>query len=142
LVINLKIIKSTWKTLVKTGLVVFVWAIMFVSAISIFSLVNKDTIYYGNRCNSTINKKAINYLNQEEIIAYDYELNCNTLYLDLNVNDELSKEKIIALLTRISTYYSSIKLNTNTQVTIKNKNYLILASLINDGSVSLSVSEL
>lgn len=115
---------------------------MFTGAVSIFSLANRNTIYYGNRCNSFLNEKAISYLNQEEIIAYDYELNCNTLYLDLSVNDDLTKEKIFALLTRISIYYNSINLNLNTQVTAKNNKYLILASLINDGSVSLSVSEI
>lgn len=115
---------------------------MFAGAVSIFSLVNRDTIYYGGRCNSSLDEKAINYLNQEEIIAYDYELNCNTLYLDLNVDDSLTKDQIIALLTRISTYYNSINFDADTQVIIKNNNYLILANFINDGSVSLSVSEI
>lgn len=142
MVINLKTLKKTWNLLVKAGLVTFIWAVMFISAVAIFSLVNKNTIYYGNRCSSSINEKAIDYLNQDEIIAYDYELDCNTLYLDINVEDDINKEKIIALLTRISTYYSSINMNINTQATVKNNRYLILASLINDGSVSLSVSEL
>ena len=137
----MKTLKKIWKLSVKLGLILFVYFIMFAGAVSIFSLVNRNTIYYGNRCNSSISKKAINYLNQVEIIAYDYELNCNTLYLDLNVIDNLTKEQIIALLTRISTYYSSINLNIDTQAIVKNNSYLILASFIQDGSVSLSVSE-
>ena len=135
-------LQKTWKTLVKMGAVLFVWSILFIGAISIFSLVNKNTIYYGNRCHSSLDNSAIDYLNQEEIIAFDYELNCNTLYLDLSVNDSLTKNQIIALLTRISNYYNSIDFNTNTQITAKNTSYLILASLANDGGVSLSVSEL
>lgn len=138
----MKFLSKAWQTLVKAGLTLFIWTIMFIGAISLFSLTQKGTIYYGNRCTSTLNKKAIDYLNQEEIIAYDYELNCNTLYLDLNVKDNLNKEKIIALLVRISNYYQSINYIVDTQVTIKNNNYLILASLIEDGTVSLSVSEL
>ena len=133
---------KTWRILVKMGAVLFIWSILFIGAISIFSLVNKNTIYYGNRCNSSLDNSAIDYLNQEEIIAFDYELNCNTLYLDLSVNDTLTKNQIIALLTRISNYYNSIDFNTNTQITAKNTSYLILASLTNDGGVSLSVSEI
>ena len=34
-------------------------------------------------------EQAIDYLKQEEIIAFDYELNCNTLYLDLSVKENL-----------------------------------------------------
>ena len=116
--------------------------LMLVGAISLFSLANKNTIYYGNRCHSTLNENSINYLNSDEIIAYDYELNCNTLYLDLNVKDELTKDQIIAVLINISQYYKTINHNIDTQVTIKNANYLILASIIKDGTVSLSVSEL
>lgn len=115
---------------------------MFIGAISLFSLTNKGTIYYGNRCTSKLNENAITYLRQEEIISYDYEFNCNTLYLDLDVKDELKKDQIIAVLIRISQYYKTIDLSINTQVTIKNASYLILASIIEDGSVSLSVSEL
>lgn len=138
----MKYFRKIYRFLVKAGLTTFIWSIMLVGAISIFSLVNKNTVYYGNRCFASTNQKAIDYLNQKEIIAYDYELNCNTLYLDLSVRDDLSKEQIITLLTRISTYYSSINYKINKQVTAKNSDYLILASLINDGSVSLSVSEL
>ena len=134
--------KKTWNILVKAGLVLFLWTVMFVGAISLFSLTQKGTIYYGNRCVSSLNKKAIDYLNQNEIIAYDYELKCNTLYLDLNIIDELDKNQIIAILVRISNYYQSIDFIVDTQVTIKNNKYLILASLVEDGSISLSVSDL
>ena len=78
--INLNLIKNIWSILVKAGLVVFVWTIMFIGAISIFSLVNKNTIYYGNRCSSVINEKAISYLNQEEIIkALRTAMHCEQL---------------------------------------------------------------
>jgi len=138
----MNILSKTWKILVKTGLVFFLWAVMFIGAVSLFSLTQKGTVYYGDRCNSTLNQSAIDYLNQEEIIAYDYEFKCNTLYLDLNVKDDLNKEQIIALLVRISNYYKNINYNVDKQVTIKNTSYLVLASIIEDGSVSLSVSEL
>lgn len=138
----MKFLSKAWNFSVKAGLVMFIWTVMLVSAIAIFSLTQKGTVYYGNRCNSYIDQKAIDYLNQEEIIAYDYEFNCNTLYLDLNVKDDLNKDQIIAVLVRISNHYNSLEIDFDTQVTIKNASYLILASLINDGSVSLSVSEI
>lgn len=138
----MKFLSKTWQILVKAGLVVFLLTVMFIGAVSLFSLTQKGTVYYGERCNTLLNQKAIDYLNQDEIIAYDYELNCNTLYLDISVKDNLNKDQITSLLVRISTYYVSINHSIDTQVTAKNSTYLILASLINDGSVSLSVSEI
>ena len=119
----------------------FIYVVMFIGAISLFSITNKGTVYYGDRCNSSLDEKAIDYLNQEEIIAYDYELNCNTLYLDLNVKDELNEGQITALLVRISNYYKTIQYEVDTQISIKNSKYLILASLINY-EVSLSITSL
>jgi len=138
----MKFLSKAWNFSVKAGLVMFIWTIMLVSAIAIFSLTQKGKVYYGDRCISSMDQTAIDYLNQDEIISYDYEFNCNTLYLDLYVEDSLNKDQIIALLVRISSHYDSIEINFDTQVTIKNASYLILASLINDGSVSLSVSEI
>ena len=60
---------------------------------------------------SVINEKALAFLNQEEIISYDYELNCNTLYLDLNLEESVSINNAKALLVRISSYYKSINYN-------------------------------
>lgn len=138
----MKIFRKTWHFLAKCGAILFLLTLMFVGAISLVSLTQKGKVHYGQRCASSINEKAIDYLNQEEIIAYDYELNCNTLYLDLSVNDKLSEEQIVAVLVRISNYYKEIQFTTNTQVTIKNSSYLILASLTEDGSVSLSVTHI
>lgn len=135
------LLSKTWNFFVKAGFVVLLYVIMFVGAISLFSVVNKDTVYYGNRCTSILDEQAIDYLNQEEIIAYDYELNCNTLYLDLNVNESLNDKQITALLVRISNYYKTINFSTDTQISIKNSKYLILASLVNY-EVSLSVTKL
>ena len=139
MVIFLKTIKYIWDLSVKAGLVCFTLATLVVSAISLFSIAQKGSVYYGNRCIAVIDSKAINYLNQEEIIAYDYDLKCNTLYLDLNIKDELNPSQIIALLTRISVYYESINVSFKTHVTVKNATSLILANLQN-GSVSLSIS--
>lgn len=130
-----------WRFLVNSGLVLFIYFIMFVGSVSLVSLTQKGVVYYGNRCSSSLDKKAISYLNQEEIIAYDYDFNCNTLYLDLNVIDDLSESKIKALLVRISSYYKSINFDVDTQITIKNSKYIALASLVNY-EVSLSISKL
>lgn len=137
----MKYINAIWRFLYKCGLVVFIYLIMFIGSISLVSLTQKGVIYYGDRCNSLLDNKAIDYLKQEEIIAYDYVLQCNTLYLDLNVNDELTDKQITALLVRISSYYKEIDFNVDTQITTKNSKYLILASLINH-EVSLTVSQL
>lgn len=133
--------KTIYKILWKSGAVLLILTIMFVGAISLFSLSQKGKIYYGNRCYLSLDTRAIDYLNQEEIIAYDYDFACNTLYLDLNVDEKISKDSSKALLVRISTYYKSIDFNINTQISLKGNNYLILASLVNE-EVSLSISDL
>lgn len=137
----MKYINKTWHFLAKCGLVFFIYFLMFIGSVSLVSLTQKGKVYYGNRCNSVLNSQAIEYLNQDEIIAYDYELNCNTLYLDLNVDDELNESKIKALLVRISSYYKEINYDVDTQITIKNSKYLVLASLVNY-EVSLSITNL
>lgn len=137
----MKYISKTWHFLAKCGLVIFIYFLMFVGSVSLVSLTQKGKVYYGNRCNSILNNQAIEYLKQDEIIAYDYELNCNTLYLDLNVDDELNESKIKALLVRIASYYEEINYDIDTQITIKNSKYLVLASLVNY-EISLSITSL
>ena len=137
----MKYISKTWHFLAKCGLIIFIYFLMFIGSVSLVSITQKGVINYGDRCNSILNNHAINYLDQAEIIAYDYELNCNTLYLDLSVNDDLSETTIKSLLVRISSYYKEINYSVDTQITIKNSKYLILASLVNY-EVSLSVTYL
>lgn len=134
-------LKTIYKTLWKSGAVLIILTIMLLGAISIFSISQKGKIYYGSRCVLSLDNKAIDYLNQDEIIAYDYDFKCNTLYLDLNVDENITKEKSKALLVRISSYYKSINFNSNTQVSLKGNDYLILASLMN-GEVSMTTSTL
>lgn len=130
-----------YKILWKSGAALIILTIMIVGAISIFSISQKGKIYYGNRCVLSLDNRAIDYLNQNEIIAYDYDFKCNTLYLDLNVEENITKEKSKALLVRISTYYKDINFNSDTQVSLKGSDYLILASLVN-GEVSMTTSSL
>ena len=137
----MKYISKTWHFLAKCGLIVFIYCLMFIGSVSLVSITQKGVVNYGNRCNSILNNQAIYYLDQTEIIAYDYELNCNTLYLDLSVNDDLSETSIKSLLVRISSYYKEINYSVDTQITIKNSKYLILASLVNY-EVSLSITYL
>ena len=137
----MKYISKTWHFLAKCGLIIFIYCLMFIGSVSLVSITQKGVVNYGNRCNSILNNQAIYYLDQTEIIAYDYELNCNTLYLDLSVNDDLSETSIKSLLVRISSYYKEINYSVDTQITIKNSKYLILASLVNY-EVSLSITYL
>lgn len=135
------ILKTLWNFSCKAGFSLFLMSVMFIGAVSLVSLTQKGKVYYGNRCNAALNEKAINYLNQEEVIAYDYELNCNTLYLDLTLDDNITKEKAKALLVRISSYYKSINYNIDTQITLKGTNYMILATLVNQ-EITMSTTQL
>lgn len=128
-----------WNFLYKSGIILFIYFFMFVGAVSLVSITQKGTVYYGDRCNSTLDSKALSYLNQEEIIAYDYNLQCNTLYIDLVVDDTIKQETSKALLVRIYSYYDSIDFDIPFQISLKGANYLILASLDTDG-VSMTVS--
>ena len=133
--------KYIWNFSVKAGLSLFLFTLMFFGAVSLVSITQKGKIYYGNRCDSSLNENAISYLNQDEVISYDYELNCNTLYLDLVLDESVAKDRAKALLIRISSYYKSINYNVDTQVTLKGNDYLILASIVNN-EVSMSVTTL
>ena len=133
--------KKLWKFLYKGGVFLFLLGLMFFGSVSLVSLTQKGKVYYGNRCNSSLDKKTISFLNQEEIISYDYELNCNTLYLDLNVNDHISIENAKTLIIRMSSYYKAINYNVDTQISLKGYDYIILASIVQN-EVTMNVSRL
>ena len=135
------IIKKIWKFSVKAGLSLFIISAMFVGAVSLVSLTQKGKVYYGNRCHSISNEKILTFLKQEDIIAYDYELKCNTLYLDLTLQDFMTSENAKALLIRLSDYYDTIEYNVDTQITLKGNDYMILASLVNK-EVTMSITTL
>ena len=137
----MKFLEKVWLFSVKAGLSLFIFSTMFLGAVSLVSLTQKGKIYYGNRCKSVLNKKVIDYLNQEEIVSFDYELKCNTLYLDLTLNDSTEKERAKSILVRMSSYYESIEYNVDTQISLKGYNYLILASIVNK-EVSLNITSL
>ena len=127
----MKFFKHLWSFSVKAGLSFFVLTIMIIGSISLVSITQKGTVYYGNRCVSNLDNSIIEYLNQKEVISFDYELKCNTLYLELILDDSITQETAKALLIRISAYYESINYNVNTQISVKGNNFLILASLVN-----------
>lgn len=128
--INVNTSKKIWKISVKLGLSLFLFSFMLITSISLVSFTQKGKVNYGSRCHSIINTKTISFLNQEEIISYDYDLKCNTLYLDLTLKDNTRIDTAKALLIRISSYYNSINYTTDTQITLKGNNYIILASLV------------
>ncbi len=127
----MKILKKLWSFSVKSGLSLFIFTIMFITSVILVSITQKGKINYGNRCISSFNEQVLSYLNQEEIISYDYDFKCNTLYLDLTLNEGITKEGAKVLLIRLSSYYDEINYNVDTQITLKGDNYLILATLVN-----------
>lgn len=127
----MKLFHKIWQFCVKTGCCLFIFFIMFVSAVSLVAITQKGKINYGNRCKCSLNENVISYLNQKEIISYDYDLKCNTLYLDLFLEENTTKETAKSILVRLSSYYKTIEYNVDTQITLKGANYLILASLVN-----------
>ena len=135
----MKFIKNLWNTSAKIGLSLFLLTVMLIGAISLVSFTQKGKTYYGNRCKASLNEKAISYLNQEEVISYDFELNCNTLYLDLVLDDSITQDNAKALLVRISSYYELIKYAVDTQISAKGDTYLILASIV-DQSLTMSIT--
>lgn len=137
----MKIAKKIWRFCIKGGLSLFLLCIMFSLSVTLVSIAQKGKTNYGRRCYAIQNNDLINFLNQEEIIAYDYELQCNTLYLDLSLNNDITIENAKALLVRISSYYTTINYNVDTQITLKGNNYLILASLV-DKEITMSITHI
>lgn len=135
------VFKNIWNFCYKAGLSLFLIAFMFAGAVSLVSLTQKGKINYGSRCIASLDPRAIEFLNQKEIISYDSELQCNTLYLDLYLDEQTTIENAKALLVRISSYYDSINYNVDTQITLKGSNYLILASLV-DKEITISITNI
>lgn len=135
----MKIFNYIWRFFVKGGQALFLLFLMFIAAISLVGITQKGRINYGSRCHCQLNENILSYLNQKEIIAYDYELNCNTLYLELVLDNTTKKETAKALLVRLSSYYKELNYNVDTQITLKNDIYLILASLVN-GEITMSTT--
>jgi hypothetical protein len=124
-------LKKTYSFCVNLGKSIFILITLFVLSTVLISVKEKGNIYYGNRCSATLDNRAINFLKKENLISYDYELNCNTLFLELITENNCSLENHKALLVRIANYYKEINFDINIQITLKNDNYLVLASIVN-----------
>ena len=137
----MKILKKLWSFSVKAGLSLFIFTTMFITSVILVSITQKGKINYGNRCISSFDEQIISYLNQKEIISYDYEFKCNTLYLDLTLDEDITKEGAKVLLISLSSYYDEINYNVDTQITVKGDTYLILATLVNK-EITISIKTL
>ena len=137
----MKILKKLWSFSVKAGLSLFIFTTMFITSVILVSIAQKGEINYGNRCISSFDEQIISYLNQKEIISYDYEFKCNTLYLDLTLDEDITKEGAKVLLISLSSYYDEINYNVDTQITVKGDTYLILATLVNK-EITISITTL
>ena len=135
----MKFLKKTLNFFKNGGLSLFFFTLLFILSIILVSITQKGSVYYGNRCVTSINEDIISYIKQDEIISYDYELNCNTLFIDLTVKENTTKEMAKTLLVRLSSYCKDTNYNINTHLTVKGLDYIIFATLI-DNEITMNIT--
>lgn len=132
---------KTWSFLKNGGLSLFFLTLLFIFSVILVSITQKGTVYYGNRCITTLNDDIISHLKQYDVISYDYELNCNTLFIDLTLEESASKDTAKTLLIRLSSYYIDKNFNIDTHITLKGINYIIFATLI-DKEITMNITNI
>lgn len=133
--------KKTWNILIKSSLSLLTVFVLGAVSLVLVSLLNTETIMYGDRCRATLNETAIDYLQDiKEIDSYDYNLSCNTLYLDMMVSENIDEGEATTILVSVSYFYKSIDYQPNVQVSLKGSNYILLATFTKEGGVSVTSS--
>lgn len=134
-------LNKMWSFFKNGGLSLFFLTLLFVLSVVLVSITQKGTVYYGNRCVVNMPEDIISNLKQDEAISYDYEVRCNTLFIDLTLKEEVLKDGAKALLVRISSYYLDNNYNIDTHVTLKGSDYLIFATLINN-EITMNITDI
>jgi hypothetical protein len=116
------------------GVILFYGVIGFISLVLVIYTDNKINMY-GNRC---VTADAYNFkelFKEDAVTNIDYRLGCNTYYVSVSVNDNVSENQIKALLIK----YSLIKENNNIEIPIEvtvisSKPYY--ARLLDEGTIT------
>lgn len=115
------------------GIILFYGVISFLSLILVVFTDKKENPY-GNRC---VVNKEYNFselFKDEEVSNITYRIGCNTYYVIVNVSDELSEDRIRALLIKFSLIKDQEGIKSSVEV-IVNSDKPYFARLLDEGKV-------
>lgn len=115
------------------GIILFYGVISFLSLILVVFTDKKENPY-GNRC---VVNKEYNFselFKDEEVSNITYRIGCNTYYVIVNVSDELSENRIRALLIKFSLIKDQEGIKRPVEV-IVNSDKPYFARLLDEGKV-------
>lgn len=117
------------------GIILFYGVIAFMSLILVVSLDKKEEPF-GNRCVTEDNYNFNELFKSADVKDINYHLGCNTYYVNVYVNEDLSKDDIKVLLIKYSLIKQELGIETPVEVVIhSSKPYF--ARLLDEGKISL-----
>ena len=119
------------------GKVLFVWMIMFILSISLYSLSIKGKVNYGNRCRVEMDDEVLARYSHEGIELVTSEIKCNTQYLEYR--SLLSEKENSLFLVSLAKLMYDEKITLNVHVIIKCDGYQMISTIV-DYNVSYTKS--
>lgn len=126
-----------YKFFIKSGQVAFIWVILFVISISLYSITIKGKVNYGDRCYQSINEDVIKSYQYEGVLLNNGYLACNTYYLEYK--SELEEKDNVIFLAAVAKLLSDNDITCDMHIIIKCKDYQIIATIV-DYNISYTKS--
>ena len=131
--------KKLYYFFVKSGEILFIWSLLLIISITIYSLTIRGKVNYGNRCYANIDDTFIKEYKYEKIELENSNLECNTYYLMYtSLLDEANNLKFLLSLSKL---LIDNNINLNMHVIIKGDNYQMLSTIV-DYKVSYVISQI
>lgn len=124
---------------VNSGKVVFIWLIMLIVSICLYSLSIKGKVNYGNRCYVQFNDDVIANYNYDGIMLESANLQCNTYYLQYS--SSLNENENLLFLARITKLLYDEDITINVHVIINTKDYVMISTIV-DYKISYTTSNI
>lgn len=120
--------KRIYYFLVNSGKVLFIWMILSVLSVSLYSFTIKGKVNYGDRCYQFFDQTCIKNYQYEGVELQSSNLECNTYYL--SYKSVLEEKENLVFLASLSKLLSDNKINVDVHIIIKCDNYQILSTIV------------
>ena len=117
------------------GIILFYGLLSFISLVLVI-LVDKNDNLYGNRCYVKDEYDFKELFKSEEVKEVSYHVGCNTYYVNVYVDENLSKDEIKVLLIKYSLIKQGLNIDTPVEV-IVHASEPYFARLLDEGKISL-----
>ena len=120
--------KKLYYFFVTGGKVLFIWMIMLILSISLYSLSIKGKVDYGNRCKFEMGDEVLAQYSHERIELIASEIKCNTQYLEYR--SLLSEKENSLFLVSLAKLMYDEKITLNVHVIIKCDDYQMISTIV------------